>query len=42
MCIIGIKTAQLGFVPANMFCIAISVNNLRTWRGAAVSAFNTH
>jgi nicotinamide riboside transporter PnuC len=42
MCIIGIKTSQLGFVPANMFCIAISVNNLRTWRGAAVSAFNTH
>jgi nicotinamide riboside transporter PnuC len=32
MCIIGIKTAQLGFIPANLFCIAISVINLRTWR----------
>ena|ERR1035438_3157884 len=32
MCIIGVKTAQLGFIPANVFCIAISVNNLRSWR----------
>jgi len=32
MCVIGIKTAQLGFIPANVFCIAISVNNLRSWR----------
>jgi len=35
MCIIGIKTAQLGFIPANVFCIAMSVINLRTWRSAA-------
>jgi hypothetical protein len=35
MCIIGIKTAQLGFIPANVFCIAISVNNLRSWRRQA-------
>ncbi len=35
ICIIGIKTAQLGFIPANIFCIAISVINLRTWRRAA-------
>jgi nicotinamide riboside transporter PnuC len=32
MCIIGFKTAQLGFIPANLFCIVISANNLRTWR----------
>ncbi|MBZ5657556.1 MAG: hypothetical protein LAO56_19995 [Acidobacteriia bacterium] len=32
MCVIGFKTAQLGFIPANVFCIAISVINLRTWR----------
>ena len=37
MCIIGIKTAQLGFIPANVFCIAISVLNLRAWRKAAAS-----
>jgi hypothetical protein len=35
MCIIGIKTAQLGFIPANVFCIAISANNLRNWRRTA-------
>jgi hypothetical protein len=32
MCIIGIRTAQLGFIPANLFCIAMSVNNLCSWR----------
>jgi len=32
MCIIGIKTAQLGFIPANIFCIVVSVINLRNWR----------
>jgi hypothetical protein len=37
MCIIGIKTAQLDFIPANVFCIGISVINLRTWRKAAAS-----
>jgi hypothetical protein len=34
ICIIGIKTAQFGFVPANLFCIVISANNLRNWRRA--------
>jgi hypothetical protein len=39
MCIIGVKTAQLGFIPANVFCIAVSVVNLRSWRRvAAVSS----
>jgi hypothetical protein len=38
MCIIGIKTAQLGFIPANVFCIVISVINLRTWRRAGASS----
>ncbi len=32
MCVIGTKTGQLGFIPANMFCIVISVVNLRSWR----------
>ena len=38
MCMIGIKTAQLGFIPANVFCIVISVNNLRTWRRAGAAS----
>jgi nicotinamide riboside transporter PnuC len=38
MCIIDIKTAQFGFIPANVFCIAISVINLRTWRKSAAAS----
>lgn len=38
ICVIGVKTAQLGFIPANVFCIAMSVVNLRTWRKASVSS----
>jgi hypothetical protein len=37
ICIIGIRTAQLGFVPANLFCIALYALNLRTWRKAGIS-----
>jgi hypothetical protein len=37
MCI-DIKTAQFGFIPANVFCIAISVINLRTWRKSAAAS----
>jgi hypothetical protein len=32
ICIIGFRTAQLGFIPANIFCIAMSAINLRSWR----------
>jgi len=32
MCIIGFRTAQLGFIPANVFCMVISAMNLRAWR----------
>jgi len=32
MCIIGIRTAQLGFIPANVFCMVMSAINLRAWR----------
>ena len=37
ICVIGIKTAQFGFIPANIFCIAICANNLRNWRRAQTS-----
>ena len=37
ICIIGIKTAQLGFIPANVFCIVMSAINLRAWRKAATA-----
>jgi len=32
ICLIGIQTAQLGFVPANLFCIGLYANNLSRWR----------
>jgi hypothetical protein len=32
ICVIGVKTAQFGFVPANLFCLVLCGVNLRTWR----------
>jgi hypothetical protein len=32
ICVIGVRTAQLGFIPANIFCVAVSAINLRKWR----------
>jgi hypothetical protein len=32
VCVIGLRTAQFGFVPANIFCIALYTFNLRSWR----------
>ncbi|HKS66660.1 MAG TPA: hypothetical protein VJR26_05430 [Candidatus Acidoferrales bacterium] len=32
VCWIGIRTAQFGFVPANIFCIGLYANNLSQWR----------
>ena len=32
ICVIGFKTAQLGFIPANIFCTVMSAINLRAWR----------
>lgn len=37
MCIIGIKTGQLGFIPANVFCMVMCAVNLRAWRRARAS-----
>lgn len=30
--VIGIRTAQLGFIPANLFCLAIYGYNIFQWR----------
>ena len=32
ICVIGVRTAQLGFVPANVFCIVVAAVNMRAWR----------
>ena len=34
ICVIGVKTAQFGFVPANLFCLVLCAVNVRTWRKA--------
>ena len=34
MCVIGIRTQQLGFIPANVFCMVVCAVNVRAWRRA--------
>jgi hypothetical protein len=31
ICVIGLRTAQFGFIPANLFCIAVYAVSLRSW-----------
>lgn len=38
ICLIGFRTTQLGFIPANLFCIAIYVHNIVQWRNSAPSS----
>lgn len=37
ICIIGLRTEQLGFIPANVFCMVMSAVNLRAWRKPGAS-----
>ena len=32
ICVIGLRTSQLGFIPANLFCIAVYGMSIRSWR----------
>jgi hypothetical protein len=32
VCVIGYKTSQIGFIPANLFCMVLYGFNLRSWR----------
>ncbi len=32
VCVIGVRTAQFGFVPANLLCMALYTSNLVNWR----------
>jgi hypothetical protein len=31
VCVIGLKTSQLGFIPANLFCICVYAFSMRSW-----------
>ena len=37
VCVIGLRTAQFGFIPANLFCIVLYGVNLRSWRKVEIS-----
>ena len=37
VCVIGFKTAQMGFIPANVFCLVMSAVNLHAWRKPGAS-----
>ncbi len=32
ICLIGVRTQQFGFIPANLFCIGVYGVSLRSWR----------
>jgi hypothetical protein len=32
ICLIGLQTSQFGFIPANLFCIAVYGVSIRSWR----------
>lgn len=32
ICVIGLRTDQFGFIPANLFCIAVYAVSIRSWR----------
>jgi hypothetical protein len=40
VCVIGLRTSQLGFIPANVFCIVVYGFSIRSWikEGASESA----
>lgn len=38
ICVIGVRTEQLGFILANLFCIVLYGANVRAWRKDQPSA----
>ncbi len=36
-CVIGVRTRQIGFIPANLFCIALYAWNLHRWKNRIIS-----
>ena len=41
ICVIGLRTSQLGFVPANLFCIGMYGYNVLHWRMPSASSLRT-
>jgi len=38
ICVIGLRTSQIGFIPANLFCIVIYAVSIRSWLKERASA----
>jgi hypothetical protein len=38
VCVIGFRTGQIGFIPANIFCLAIYAYNVIQWRAGTAQA----
>jgi hypothetical protein len=38
ICWIGLHTMQMGFIPANLFCLAIYAYNIARWRGVTIGS----
>jgi hypothetical protein len=38
ICIIGMRTAEFGFLPGNLFCMGLYANNVWNWRLKAIIA----
>ena len=36
VCVIALRTAQFGFIPANLFCLALYSYNVWNWRSPRV------
>lgn len=41
ICFIGLRTTQLGFIPANLFCLVIYIHNIIQWRHPLPSSEGT-
>ena len=37
VCVIGLRTSQLGFIPANLFCIIVYAYSIRSWMRQAAT-----
>src|SRR6202020_3582629 len=42
VCVIGLRTSQLGFIPANLFCIGVYAFSMRSWLKERTHANRDH
>ena len=38
VCVIAVRTEQIGFIPANLFCIVLAASNMGEWRKEEISS----